>query len=117
MCRDLHDRAPPRATSVPALQAGGRRFDPGWLHLKNPCKEAVWLVPAEAFMQPRGKQEASKRILEDSVEVVRVHDRCAQKRGHWVSPSWPTARSIGPKAAFSSCRAVAACSRRRKRCT
>ena len=27
------------------MQAGGRRFDPGWLHFKNPCYEAYSLRP------------------------------------------------------------------------
>jgi hypothetical protein len=27
---------------APALQAGGHRFDPGWLHSQNPCKRAVF---------------------------------------------------------------------------
>ncbi len=28
------------AGRAPALQAGGHRFDPGWLHSQNPCKQA-----------------------------------------------------------------------------
>jgi len=30
-----HDAQPPRGAA--ALQAGGHRFDPGWLHWRNPC--------------------------------------------------------------------------------
>jgi hypothetical protein len=46
----LHSEARGHSSAgrAPALQAGGRRFDPGWLHSQNPCKRAIFATRAPA---------------------------------------------------------------------
>jgi hypothetical protein len=49
------------------LQAGGRRFDPGWLHSENTWKSAIFLL-AQNTCPDRGK---SREKASGSVEIVR----------------------------------------------
>jgi hypothetical protein len=66
-----------RRSAVPALQAGGHRFDPGWLHFGNPCKRAVFAYGVEPHSRCDLSSHSSFAQVAQRIAARSRADRCA----------------------------------------